>query len=168
MRRRRILWLSLLWIVGMTGCTPITDPSTGLLAADAVALIEQASRNERTPDELAEAFALNSRATDVQREMLITGVVGHSVEWDLSVYEVEFANGRFKVTSQAIAITDPDAAPLLRVVAFVFPQTEDDDALLRAVKTDDVIRIRGIVQEIRLRTVVAIAPAVVVDAETRL
>ena len=51
------------------------------------------------------------------------------------MYEVEYADGRYTVTSQAIPITDADAVPLLRVVAFVLPQSEADDALLRAVKT---------------------------------
>jgi hypothetical protein len=129
--------------------------------ADAFALIDKTPRSELTPEAVAEAFALNTKSTDVQREMLEKDLVGHSIEWDLRVYEVAFEDGRYKVTSQAIPVSDPDAVPLLRVVAFVLPQNEKDDALLRAVKTDDVIRIRGIVQEIQLRTIVAIVPAVV-------
>jgi hypothetical protein len=46
----------------------------------------------------------------------------------------------------------------------VIPRSEADEALLRAVKTEDLIRIRGIVQEIRLRTFVVVVPAVVVNA----
>ena len=53
--------------------------------------------------------------------------------------------GRYKVTSQAIPIQSSEAAPLLRVVAFIRPQGDADDMLLRAVQTDDVIRVRGIV-----------------------
>ena len=150
------------WLAVLAGCAPVNDPSAGLSMADAVALIEKTPRSARTPAELAEAFALNSRATDVQRKMLTTDVVGRSVEWDLPVYEVEFTEGRYKVTSQAIPVQDADAVPLLRVVAFVLPRNEADDALLRAVKTGEVIRIRGIVQEIQLRTIVAVVPGVVV------
>jgi hypothetical protein len=157
----RTIGAALLLSALLTGCAPVNDPSAGLSLPESVAVIEHAPRSARTPEELAEAFALNSRATDVQREMLTTDIVGHAVEWDLPVYEVEFAEGRFKVTSQAIPITDADAVALLRVVVFVLPQNETDDALLRAVKTDDVLRIRGIVQEIQLRTVVTIVPAVV-------
>ena len=47
----------------------------------------------------------------------------------------------------------------------MIPQNDADDALLQAVKTDDVIRVRGIVQEIRLRTIVAIVPAIVVSSD---
>ena len=134
----------------------------GLSVAEAVALIEQAPRSDLTPETVAEAFALGTRATNVQREMLDSKLVGHVVEWDLRVYDVDLADGRLTVTSRAIPIADAEAVPLLRVMAFVLPQNEADDALLRAVKTDDLIRIRGIVQEIRLRTVVVIVPAVVI------
>jgi hypothetical protein len=116
------------------------------------------------PETVAEAFALGSRATDVQREDLTQSLMGHRVEWSFPVYEVEYAEGRYTVTSQPIPIQDPEAAALTRVMAFVIPRSEEDHALLRAVKTDDVIRIRGIVQEIRLRTFVVVVPAVVVIA----
>ena len=148
----------------LVGCEPVNDPSAGMSVADAVALIEKAPRSELTPQAAAEAFALNTKSTDVQRQMLEKELVGHSVEWELQVYEVALEDGRYKVTSQAIPITDTDATPLLRVVAFVLPQSDDDDVLLRAIKTDDTIRIRGIVQEIQLRTIVAIVPGVLVDA----
>jgi len=46
-------------------------------------------------------------------------------------------------------------------MVFVVPQGEADQALLMKVKTDDVIRVRGIVQEIRARAVVVV-PGVVV------
>ena len=39
--------------------------------------------------------------------------------------------------------------------------------MLRTVATDDVINVRGIVQEIRLRTIVEIVPAVLVFAATK-
>lgn len=97
MRRRRMRWLLPLWIAGLAGCTPVPDPSVGLSVEQSAALIDQAPRSERTSKELAEAFALNSRATDVQRDMLATDIVGRAVEWDLTVYEVEFSEGRFKI-----------------------------------------------------------------------
>lgn len=155
------MWLAILLLAA---CAPVEDPSAGLSVGDTVAMIEQAPRSELTPEVVAEAFALGTRATDVQRDDITQALVGHSVEWQFAVYEVDYADGRYKVTSQAIPIQSSEAASLLRVVAFVRPQGEADDALLRAVQTDDVIRVRGIVQEIRLRAVVMITPGVVVVA----
>ena len=152
-----------LWLALLAGCAPVNDPSAGMSVADAVALIEKAPRSELQPATVAEAFALNTKSTEVQREMLEKDLIGHVVEWELQVYEVALDNGRYKVTSQAIPVKDADAVPLLRVQANVLPQNEADAALLQAVKTDEVIRIRGIVQEIRARTVVAIVPGIVVS-----
>lgn len=149
----------------LAACAPVSDPSVGLSVEESEALIEQAPRSELTPEVVAEAFALGTRATDVQRDLLERDLVGRTVEWQFAVYEVSYAEGRYKITSQPIPIQDPEAAPLLRVVAFVLPQGEADDALLRAVQTDDVIRVRGIVQEIRARTIVTIVPAVVVASK---
>ena len=155
-QRRGVLLLTVL----LAACAPVPDPSAGLSVEESVQLIEQVAPSDLSPETVAEAFALGSRATDVQREDLTQSFVGHRVEWSFPVYEVEYAEGRYTVTSQPIPIQDPEAAALTRVMAFVIPQSEADEALLRAVKTDDVIRIRGIVQEIRLRTFVVVVPAV--------
>ena len=148
----------------LSACAPVADPSAGLSVEESVQLIEQVAPSDLAPETVAEAFAIGSRATDVQREDLTQSLVGHRVEWSFPVYEVQFSEGRYTVTSQPIPIQDPEAVALTRVVAIIVPQSEADEALLRAVKTDDVIRIRGIVQEIRLRTFVVVVPAVVVGS----
>ena len=148
----------------LPGCAPVSDPSAGLSVEESIQLIEQVAPSDLSPETVAEAFAINTRATDVQREDITQALVGHRVEWSFPVYEVEYAEGRYTVTSQPIPIQDLEAVALTRVMAFVIPQSEADEALLRAVKTNDVIRIRGIVQEIRLRTFVVVVPAVVVGS----
>lgn len=151
----------------LTACAPVPDPSAGLTPEESVALIDQVEPSDIALETIAETFALGSRSTDVQRENLTAGLVGHRVEWDIPVYEVSLSGGRYEVTSQPIPIQDPEAAALIRVVAVAVPRNDADDALLQAVKTDDVIRVRGIVQEIRLRTIVAIVPAVLDTAVER-
>lgn len=161
---RRTAGAALLVGLLLVGCAPVSDPSAGLSVEETVALIGQVAPSDLALEAVAEAFALGSRATDVQREDLTQALVGHSVEWSLPVFEVQYAEGRYTVTSQPIPIADSNATALTRVMAFVIPQSEADDALLRAVKTGDVIRIRGIVQEIRLRTFVVVVPGIVVGA----
>ena len=159
------------WALGLSGllagCGPVPDPSAGLSVEESVALIDNVEASELALEAVAEAFALGTRATDVQREHLESELVGRRVEWDIPVYEVSLSGGRYEVTSQPIPIQDPEAAALIRVVAVAVPRNDADDALLQAVKTDDVIRVRGIVQEIRLRTIVAIVPAVLDTAVER-
>ena len=155
--------LALVVVALLVGCAPVNDPSAGMSVAEAVALIDRTPRSDIKLQDLAEAFALGTRATDVQRDTLQQQLVGHTVEWEIPVYDVSYADGRFEVTSQAIPTANrAEAVPLLRVMAFVSPRDDAEQALLMRVRTDDVIRIRGIVQEIRARTIVAIVPAVVV------
>ncbi len=154
---------ALMLSVVLTACAPVPDPSAGLAPEESVALIDQVEPSDIALEAIAETFALGSRSTDVQRENLTAGLVGHRVEWDIPVYEVSYGEGRYEVTSQPIPIQDPEAAALIRVMAFVIPKSKADEELLQTVKTDDVIRVRGIVQEIRLRTLVLMVPAVLVS-----
>ena len=156
------------WALGLSallaGCAPAPDPSAALSVEESVALIDQVEASDLALETIAEAFALGTRATDVQREKLKAELIGRRVEWDIPVYEVSHSEGRYEVTSQPVPIKDSEAVALIRVMAVVIPQGDADHALLQAVKTDDVIRVRGIVQEIRLRTIVALVPAVVVHS----
>lgn len=154
----------------LTGCgevespasTPSEEAPAQMTIEDVIALIEAATPSPITPEQVAETFAMGTRATDVQREMMKQELVGRVVEWDLIVYEVEYAEGKYEVTSQPIPMQSEDAVQLVHVLAWIQAQTPEDDAFLRSVKTDDPIRIRGVVQGVRFRTVVTIGPAVVV------
>lgn len=164
-RRRSLRCCGALALVALsTGCGATSDESGGgRTVSEVVTLINQAPKSDVALDDLAEAFALNSRSTDVQCERLEQALVGRAVQWPFLVYEVEAADaGRYKVTSQAIPIQEPGATPLIRVVAFVEPRNERDVQLLERVKTDDRIELRGVVREIRLRTVVVLGPAEVI------
>lgn len=159
-RRPLAVLATVVLLVALAGCAPLADPSTGLTAVEITEMIEGTQRSLLTPLEVAEALALGGRATNVQRELLASRLVRHVVDWDLPIYDVTYSSGRYQVTTQPIPSADPDAIPLLRVVAVVVPQDPTDESFLRTIKTDDPIRVRGIAQEIRLRTVIVIAPAV--------
>ena len=159
MRQRRMHWLLVLTAIGTISCTRIPDPVGPLSAEEVYMQIERAPRSARQATELAEAFALNSRATEVQRDMLRADVVGHSVTWEVTVYDIESTEGRLKLTSQVIPVTDNDALPMLRVQAVFLPVNGEDVTRLRSLRTGDSVRLRGVVQEIWLRTLVVLAPA---------
>jgi hypothetical protein len=147
----------------LAGCGSGSDePQPGKSTPELIASILQATPNPVTPDQVAEAFALGSDSTDLQRDLIKESLVGSVVEWDIQVYEVSYADGRYKVTSQPIPITSTDAVQLLRVVAFVSAPQAADEEVLRVVKSNEVLRIRGLVQDIVLRTVVTIGPAIIV------
>lgn len=153
-------------LVGLGGCGPPIDSIDSPSLDAEIASLRDARLSALTPEEVAEAFALGTRATKVQREMLESELVGSVVEWDLTVYEVSYEDGAYKVLSRAIPIESEEAAPLLRVAAFVYPEGEADHELLRTVQTDEVIRVRGRVREIQLRTVLVVWPGLVVGTRS--
>jgi hypothetical protein len=165
----------LLLSVLMAGCGEVADPGDTVADStpgetpidEVIASIQAATPSPITPEQAAETFALGTNATDIQREMMKKELVGKVVEWDLVVYEVAYSEGRYELTSQPIPIASQDAVQLVHVLAYLQAQSLDDDAFLRGVKTGDPIRIRGLVQDIFLRTMVKIGPGVVVRSAAK-
>ena len=124
-----------------------------------LAEIASVKANPVTPEQVSEVFALGSDFTDLQRDLFGKELIGSVVEWRLKVYEVEFEQGLYKVTSQQLPIKSKQAVPLLRAAVLIVPSSDTDHDLMRKVKTNDMITIRGRVRDIVLRTVVVIEPA---------
>jgi len=165
MKIKRMLCAALL--VTLFGCGDQPDNSQASQSLEEqIAEIATAQVNPITPEEVSEAFALGSDSTDLQRELLTKQLVGSVVEWRLQVYEVEFAEGRYKVTSQPLPIKSKEAVQLLRAAVIIVPSSDNDHDLMRKVKTNDMITIRGRVSDIVLRTVVVIEPALLVNQLT--
>lgn len=118
-----------------------------------------------TPEQVAETFALGSKSTDLQRELLEKEVSGQVVEWNLQLYEVELEGDLYTVSTQAVPVEDGDTVNLIRIIANVRARTPEEHAFLRAVKTGDPIRLRGRLTAIALRTAVVLDPAVIVKPE---
>ena len=118
-----------------------------------------------TPEQVAETFALGSKSTDLQRELLEKEVSGQVVEWDLQLYEVSLEGDIYTVSTQPVPVEDGDTVNLIRIIATVRARSPEEHAFLRAVKTGDPIRLRGRLTAIALRTAVVLDPAVVVKPE---
>jgi hypothetical protein len=124
--------------------------------------VVDAKINSVTPEHVAETFALGSHSTDLQRDILTKELVGSVVEWDIKVYEIEYAEGIYKITSQPFAVKSEEAINLMRASISLSSRSDQDQELLRKAKTNDTIRIRGKVQAVMLRAVVMIDPAILV------
>lgn len=165
-----ITWLlSMAMVMPLVGCVgEQQDVAVQKTPKDQIAEIQRAETIPISPELVSEAFALGSDSTDLQRDILRRKLIGNVVEWHLQVYEIEFAEGLYKVTSQALPIKSKEAVQLLRAAVFIVPSSDDDHDLMRKVKTNDLITIRGRVRDIVLRTVIVIEPAILIteDAET--
>ena len=152
-------------LLALAGCgpEPVHDPSAGLSPEQAIALIDTAPRSEVALTDLVEAYAFGSTATDARREALANDVIGHAVEWDIPVNGVSVTEDRYRLTTPAIETRNrAEAVPVLKVAAFVISRGPADEQRLLRLRTDQTVRVRGIVQEIRDQKAVAIVPAVLV------
>jgi hypothetical protein len=157
----RLLCVAML--VSLVGCgDEPSDNQHKPSTAEQFAEITSAKTNPIAPEQVSEVFALGSEFTDLQRDILRKELVGSVVEWVIQVYEIDYADGIYKVTSQPIPIKSKQAVNMLRASFSVYPQDDRDHELLRKAKTNDRTKIRGKVQDIVLRTVVLIEPAVLV------
>lgn len=154
----RLLAASLLFALLSCGDTS-SEPRPESAEQD-IGNMRLASPSSLTPERVAEALALGSDSTDLQRELIEKELVGSVVEWEIQIYEISLSHGFYKLTSQAIPIKNPDAVQLTRVVALISPGTDSDHQFLKLAKTGDHVRIRGLVREILLRTVITVQPAI--------
>lgn len=125
--------------------------------------LEELMRTEVTPvppELVSETFSFGSDSTDLQRDLLRQEIIGKTVEWDILVYEITQEDDVYKITSQPLPVKSKDAVPMMRTVIFLYPATDADVDSLRKAKTNDSIRIRGHVQDILLRSVVVVSPAI--------
>lgn len=158
MRVARLLCAALLGTLFGCGDRP-DDSQVRQSPKEQLAEIASAQVNPVTPEQVSEVFALGSDSTDLQRDLLSKELVGSVVEWNIQVYEIDYADGVYKVTSQPIPIKSKQAVNMLRASVSIYPMSGGHHDLLRKAKTNDTIKVRGKVQDIVLRTVVLIEPA---------
>jgi hypothetical protein len=132
----------LLACAALSGCGPTAEPVNWSSVEAEIGVIEAEMPSAVTPAQTGEVFALGSAATDLQRGLLEDELVGAVIEWDITVYEVDYENGFYRV--------------------FVRAKNAEDRMVLETIKTDELIRVRGRVRDIVLRMAVEVWPAVVV------
>ena len=151
----RVLCLALL-----AGCGNPSDPQASAReVADQVRAVAEAEPLPLDLREVAEAFALNSRATSVQRERLEQQLREAVVRWRIVVHEVMLEEGVYKIVSEPAPIRDADATALLRVVAIVHPRSDHDRQRIEALRTGDTVEVQGRARGVLLRTVLTLQPA---------
>lgn len=151
-------------VLTLTACSsPELSTSQGLpVTPQILSELRAAAPVDAPLDRVAATFAFNGKGTDLQRETLTRELVGQVVEWDIAVYEVARDGEGFRITSQSVALDDPDAVNLVHVLAFVHASTESETAAIHAIQTGDPIRLRGRVRDIFLRSTLVLDPAVMV------
>jgi hypothetical protein len=147
-------------LVLVVGCgNPSIPPASAREVAAQVQAIAEADPLQLDLREIAEAFALNTRATSVQRERLEQQLREAVVRWRIVVHEVMLEEGVYKIVSEPVPVRDADATALLRVVAIVPPRSDSDRQRIEALRTGDTVELQGRAKGVLLRTVLTLYPA---------
>ena len=147
-------------LVLLGGCgNPSDPPASAREVAAQVQAVAEADPLQLDLREIAEAFALNTRATSVQRERLELQLREAVVRWRIVVHEVMLEEGVYKIVSEPAPIRDADATALLRVVAIVHPRSDSDRQRIEALRTGDTVELQGRAKGVLLRTVLTLQPA---------
>lgn len=163
--RRRLLCLALPMCFALTACDEKSPPQRDLRATPGqIESILQTAPIDVMPEEVGKAFAIGSAATEVQRKRLKEALLGKVVQWDLAVYDVSLDDGVYRIVSQPLSQEEGETIALLSAFAVVTPREDADVTRLERLRTGDRVRIRGVVQDLSLRAVLWIEPAILIEA----
>ena len=109
--------------------------------------------------EVVDTYVLGGTKTDLQRETMTAKLVGSVVIWRFKLFDIAKEDGRYRVVSDLMNGSQPEALGKLTVVAFVTPNDEQDIQTLLKLTTGSEITVRGKVDGITLRTAIVLSPA---------
>jgi hypothetical protein len=116
-----------------------------------------------TLSEVVELFVLGGNKTELQRETMSQKIIGSRVSWSFKVYEVAKDAEQYRVMSEMIGSSHPNAFGKLTVIAFLNPRNSNDEQILLKLETGKQVKVRGVVDSINFRSVVVLSPAELVD-----
>lgn len=150
--------VGVLGILTIGGCFLAVSSSAKKAKAKTQAELESlvsATPSSLRPDgKIKEQFALFSDFTDVQRENASAEFTGKIVEWQLSVYDVDRRGDIYRIqTSGGVNIG---------TFIDLHPRSGEERSFIEALKTGDLITVRGIIKGTTLFRSIEIEPAILV------
>lgn len=125
--------------------------------------LNEASASSISLFEVVELFVLGGNKTELQRETMSQKIIGSRVSWSFKVYEVAKEGEQYRVMSEMIGSSHPNAFGKLTVIAFLNPRNSNDEQILLKLETGKQVKVRGVVDSINLRSLVVLSPAELVD-----
>lgn len=155
-----------------TSSTPIptsssvsADKKTGQPTLSPLDELERApSENISPKGELAEIFSYGSDFTDLQRQLKFKEIQGRVIEWRLPVYEVKQSGDGYTIQTSSHPKGDVFGPKLIATFLRISPRSEEDRRFVERLKTGDVVKVKGIIEDVTMRSL-NIKPAILVDDE---
>ena len=152
----------IIFIIGLFILGSILQPSAEEKALELQKTLDSlasAEVSELQPQgKLGEMFNMGSDNTDIQREESEAYIKGKVVEWNLKVYEVSKSGDHFRIQTQSEIMRNPK---IISAFIEIYPRNESELNKIKALKTDDTIRFKGIITGTTLR-MINVDPAIII------
>jgi hypothetical protein len=155
----RPVWSLLGFVWFLASCSEAPSPNTSSEPVPAVHGLKDTPVMPIALQEVVDAYVLGGKSTDLQREAMTAKLVGATVSWRFKVYDIAKENDRYRVMSELMDGSEPEAFGKFTVVAFVTPRDEQDDQALLKLQTGSEVEIRGRVDGVLVRMALVLSPA---------
>jgi hypothetical protein len=152
-------WAMVMLSMALVACGEAPLPNTPSESAPTVQALKDAPVMSIALQEVVDTYVLGGTRTDLQRETMTAKLVGSVVVWRFKLYDIAKEDGRYRVVSDLMNGSQPEAVGKVTVVAFVTPNDEQDIQTLLKLTTGSEITVRGKVDGITLRTAIVLSPA---------
>ena len=152
-------WAMVILALALSACGEAPSPNTPSEPIPTVQVLKDAPVMPIALQEVVDTYVLGGNRTELQREAMTSKLVGANVSWRFKVYDVAKEDGRYRVVSDLMNGSQPEAVGKVTVVAFVTPNDEQDIQTLLKLTTGSEITVRGKVDGITLRTAIVLSPA---------
>lgn len=155
----RPVWslLGLVWF--LASCSEPPAPNGSSEPVPAVQGLKDTPVMPIALQEVVDTYVLGGTRTDLQREAMTAKLVGATVSWRFKVYDIAKEDGRYRVMSELMDGSEPEALGKFTVVAFVTPRDEQDVQALLKLQTCSGVEIRGRVDGVLVRAAIVLSPA---------
>ena len=152
-------WAMVMLSMALVACGEAPLPNTLSESAPTVQALKDAPVTSIALQEVVDTYVMGGTRTDLQRETMTAKLVGSVVVWRFKLYDIAKEDGRYRVVSDLMNGSQPEAVGKVTVVAFVTPNDEQDIQTLLKLTTGSEITVRGKVDGITLRTAIVLSPA---------
>ncbi len=113
--------------------------------------------------DVVDIYVVGSRNTDVQRDRTTEKLIGSTVVWTFTVYDIAKEGERYRVSSELMSSDSRDSIGKFGVVAYVLTRSQIDQQAIEKLMTGNPVKLKGVVQSINLRTALVLSPAILAD-----
>lgn len=148
----------------LAACGDAPTPKVSSEPSAPVTSLKDAPTTQIAMQDVVDVYVLGGSGTELQRATMTSKLQNAVVALRFKVYDIsKEEEGRYRVTSQLIDGSNPEAFGKFMVMAYLTPRNDQDIQTFLKLQTGSEIAVRGRVEGIALRTTLVLNPAELAD-----